>query len=412
MLVQTVISLVSFAATVHAWGDTLAHPVTGTLAQKYLSANGQKLVASLVDSTFSQSLAGQTANWADTWRTAHRETAPWHFVDMMKAPPASCGYVSTDCVGRNCIIAAITDQTNVLLNNQCAPSTASTQAIQFLAHFLGDISQPLHNCNRDVGGNSDKIVFNGAQTNFHSIHDSEIPQAYAVEKGFSTTDAVSVANYLDGIYGKNKNAYTTSTFIDLKTAMANDANSLDCNKNAFWSLYDKDPSADFGGAYYTATKDLLMEQVAKAGYRMAAWMNAIADQCYGVGPVPTTKAQVKTTATTVVKTKTMAIVTTTTTTTTTATSVPTSTLVNVPFGTCLHSPCTAGVGSTSKLTPHDSRYPTCDPLDCLSKIAAVVPHCTTVGWSNKVSVTGGPYGCVDAVYFVCGNTSCGIPTSA
>ncbi|KAJ3283738.1 hypothetical protein HDU79_008819 [Rhizoclosmatium sp. JEL0117] len=318
---------------------------------------------------------------------------------MMKAPPASCGYVSTDCVGRTCIIAAITDQTNILLATKCAPSTASTQAIQFLAHFLGDISQPLHNCNRDVGGNSDKIVFNGAQTNFHSIHDSEIPQAYAVEKGFSSSDAVSVAT-------------TWMAFTERTRAMANDANSLDCNKNAFWTLYDKDPSADFGGAYYTATKDLLMEQVAKAGYRMAAWMNAIADQCYGAGPVPTTAQGVKTTATTVVKTKTTAIVTTTTTTTTTTTSAPTSTLVNVPFGTCLHSPCTAGVGSTYKLTPNDSRYPTCDPLDCLSKIAAVVPHCTTVGWSNKVSVTGGPYGCVDAVYFVCGNTACGIPTSA
>ena len=107
----------------------------------------------------------------------------------------------------------------------CLPLVFNILIMHFsLAHFLGDISQPLHNCNRDVGGNSDKIVFNGAQTNFHSIHDSEIPQAYAVEKGFSSSDAVSVANYLDGIYGKNKGAYTTSTFIDLKTVDA--ANNL------------------------------------------------------------------------------------------------------------------------------------------------------------------------------------------
>ncbi|KAJ3139449.1 hypothetical protein HK100_011461 [Physocladia obscura] len=246
MFLKIVISLNSFAAVAHAWGDTLAHPVTGTIAQANLNTNGLALVANLVDSTFSQSLSGQTANWADVWRSTHSATAGWHFVDMMKAPPSACGYVSTDCVGRNCIIAAITDQTNLLL-----------------AHFLGDITQPLHNCNRDVGGNSDTVTFAGTSTNFHHIHDTEIPGQYATNLGYSATDYASVASHLESEYGANQATYTTSEYIDIQSldsngmflaaiAMANDANSLDCNQNAFWTLYDANPSQDFSTTYYTA----------------------------------------------------------------------------------------------------------------------------------------------------------------
>ncbi|KAJ3192184.1 hypothetical protein HDU82_003297, partial [Entophlyctis luteolus] len=292
------VSALVFASGSYAWGDGLAHPVTGTIAQANLNDNALAMVKNLLDSSFDGTLSGQNtqaANWADVWRETHRETASWHFVDMAKNPPDGCGYLfSTDCSERTCIIAAITNQTNVLLENG-------------LAHFLGDITQPLHNCKRDVGGNSDTVTYDGSSTNFHHIHDTEIPAQYATEQGYSSTDYESVATYLMTKYGGNQPSYTSSEYIDLVStddngmllgaiAMANDANSLDCNKNAFWTLYDADPSQDFSTTYYKATKDLLMEQVAKAGYRMAAWMNAIADSCAGVSAT-TTFSKTKTTTT-------------------------------------------------------------------------------------------------------------------
>jgi hypothetical protein len=51
-------------------------------------------------------------------------------------------------------------------------------------------------------------------------------------------------------------------------AMSEEAGALDCSKTAFWTLYDKNPSQDFSGAYYTATAVLLEEQIARAGYRV------------------------------------------------------------------------------------------------------------------------------------------------
>ncbi|KAJ3223285.1 hypothetical protein HDU81_009290, partial [Chytriomyces hyalinus] len=304
MQIAVIAAFVASIASVDAWGS-LGHSTTGTIAQKYLNSNAIKMVSNLVDSKYAGSLAGDTANWADTTgRTLITESAAWHYVDMMAAVPKSCGYVQSDCVGRTCIIAAITDQTKILLDAKCAKSTATTQAVQFLAHFLGDITQPLHNCNRDRGGNDDKITYNGQQSNFHKLHDTNIPVSYATDNGLSGTDAAGLAKLLDSKYAAKKGEYTSATFIDLTSvdsannllgaiAMANDANALDCSQNAFWGLFDQNPNQDFAGAYYDATKDFLVEQIAKGGYRSAAWMNAIADTCAGTPPTPS-----KTTATT------------------------------------------------------------------------------------------------------------------
>ncbi|KAJ3171743.1 hypothetical protein HK101_011247 [Irineochytrium annulatum] len=375
MLFNTVLFLAAVALRVNAWGDTLGHPATGELAQTLLSANAKKIILPLLDSTFSSSLGGQTCNWADTWRTAHKETAPFHFVDMMAAPPTSCGFNPSDCVGGNCIIGAITNQTAILLSNKCAASTATTQAVQFLAHFLGDITQPLHNCNRDLGGNNDKVTYNGASTNFHAIHDTQILATRSSEVGATT--AASYAAFLAKTYASKSSAYTTSSYIDIHTLtpegflsaavnMANDGNALDCSKSAFWTLYDQDPSQDFSGNYYTQTKLLLEEQVAKGGWRMAAWFNAIADACSGTASTSSTSSSTSTST----STKTTSTKTTSTKTSTTTTSMA-----------CAHSICATGAPLKAG----------CDA--CAKKIIAADPYCGKTKWS---------YICVDEVSSVCG----------
>ncbi|KAJ3173406.1 hypothetical protein HK101_011036 [Irineochytrium annulatum] len=352
--------VVALASRAAAWGDSLGHPTTGELAQTLLNDNARKIILPLLDPTFSSSLGGQSD------------------VDMMAAPPSSCGFVPSDCAAGNCIIGAITTQTAVLLNAKCAASTEATEAVQFLAHFLGDISQPLHNCNRDLGGNNDKVTYNGKSTNFHAIHDTQILDTRSAE--VSATSASAYASFLASTYGANSASYTTPSFIDIHTLtadgflnavinMANDGNALDCESSAFWALFDKNPSQDFSGAYYAATKVLLEEQVAKAGYRMAAWFNAIADECAGAVSTPTSPPSSSTTSTTSTSTKT----------TTTKTVPPT------PPPTCAHSICTAGAALTS----------TCDP--CARQIIAADPYCGSTSWDSV---------CVSEVASVCKSSQC------
>ena len=48
------------------------------------------------------------------------------------------------------------------------------QALQFLIHFIGDITQPLHNEAKAVGGNDIDVLWNGATTNLHHVWDTEM----------------------------------------------------------------------------------------------------------------------------------------------------------------------------------------------------------------------------------------------
>lgn len=60
-----------------------------------------------------------------------------------------------------------------------------------LVHFIGDIGQPLHCENLEVGGNNIDVEFDGEDTNLHSVWDTEIPET--VSKGSSMTSAKSWA---------------------------------------------------------------------------------------------------------------------------------------------------------------------------------------------------------------------------
>ena len=65
---------------------------------------------------------------------------------------------------------------------------------KMVIHFLGDIGQPLHNENLDVGGNDIHVEYSGDETNLHHIWDSEIPES--VSGGSSLSSARSWATSL------------------------------------------------------------------------------------------------------------------------------------------------------------------------------------------------------------------------
>lgn len=50
----------------------------------------------------------------------------------------------------------------------------SLVSLRFLVHFLGDVHQPLHLTNRDRGGNSDPVKFEGRRMNLHGLWDGQL----------------------------------------------------------------------------------------------------------------------------------------------------------------------------------------------------------------------------------------------
>src|ERR1700761_9344522 len=67
-----------------AWGDW-GHEITGLIAYDRLTPTAKAKVDALLaddkDALTAPDFASR-ATWADKYRTGHRETAAWHFVDM------------------------------------------------------------------------------------------------------------------------------------------------------------------------------------------------------------------------------------------------------------------------------------------------------------------------------------------
>jgi hypothetical protein len=169
-----------------AWGDR-GHEITALIAYRHLTPKARDalnaLLASDDDPTTASDFASR-ATWADKYRSTHRETAAWHFVDIeidgVATNPAAPGVagvagaaldrpdLAAACFGFPPLAAAqpastgpaqdcIVDKINeffVELKDPATPSAERLLALKFLIHFIGDLHQPLHTADHeDRGGN-------------------------------------------------------------------------------------------------------------------------------------------------------------------------------------------------------------------------------------------------------------------
>ena len=69
------------------------------------------------------------------------------------------------------MVSALKEQTAVL--SQCLAnndvSTPCVEALKFVVHFMGDITQPLHCSSWERGGNEIEVKFGNRRRNFHSV---------------------------------------------------------------------------------------------------------------------------------------------------------------------------------------------------------------------------------------------------
>ncbi|KAL2917858.1 hypothetical protein HK105_202731 [Polyrhizophydium stewartii] len=255
---------------------------------QFLNTKGANLVANLLKGTTLDAVT----TWADQVKTKGKYafTRTWHYVDANDNPPDSCSFdESRDCSDGKCLIGAIALYTD---NAGCTKSTAKADridALKFISHFLGDITQPLHVCARDKGGNSDKITFDGKKKNLHSIWDTEIPEK-RISDDFNG-DQSSYASFLvqqiqSGSYKKQAAKWISRYGVADKSSLGNslaaidwatDSDALDCS--IVWPAYDADSSQDFAGDYYTNAVPTVDLQIAKGGYRLADWINKIGATC-------------------------------------------------------------------------------------------------------------------------------------
>jgi hypothetical protein len=261
------------------------------IAEHRLNAHAKKEVAQLLAVPLTPADAWQSSRdfvsasvWADNVKrlSQYAYSSDMHFIDIPFSPDHTA--LPTDLPHAVNVVQALGEYSNMLKTS--ADPVKRAQALRFVMHFVGDIHQPLHCASRvtknkpkgDYGGNDFPILERGASgqtyaSKLHSYWDggigafpkmganyappplTEIPPAAAL---------ATAANPASGSGWKSGGAFGFSTWSKESNALA--------RSTAYQGIAEnREPSQ----AYIVKSRKAAYHQVAWAGYRLAALLNAI-----------------------------------------------------------------------------------------------------------------------------------------
>jgi len=144
----------------HAWSAE-GHRIVCEIAWQRMTPQARGMVEDLLREESDPVFARHCA-WADQVRgTTHRHTAAYHYINI---PAGAAGMdLRRDCddADRRCVTWAI-DHYARILAERGRPHAERNEALKFVAHFVGDLHQPLHAGRpEDLGGNRIPVSFYG-----------------------------------------------------------------------------------------------------------------------------------------------------------------------------------------------------------------------------------------------------------
>ncbi|KAI9853200.1 MAG: hypothetical protein M1838_000056 [Thelocarpon superellum] len=271
-----------------AWGG-MGHETVAFIASSLVTTETAKYCQDLLSDTSSSYLAS-VAPWADTFRytKAGRFSAPYHFIDAKDDPPHSCGVdFERDCGKGGCVVQAIQNYTTRIQDTSLSQEDRF-EALKFVIHFVGDVHQPLHDENLDLGGNDVEVTFGGTKTNLHHIWDTNMLEKYTGGSDIQTAQdwaSKLTQSIQSGDYSSQAASWLSGIDVTdpITTSMgwASDSNAYVCS-TVLPDGVDVLDGAELDGDYYTSAIPVFELQIAKAGYRLAAWLNLIATGSVGL----------------------------------------------------------------------------------------------------------------------------------
>lgn len=210
----------------------------------------------------------------------------FHYIDAEDDPPNSCNVdYERDCSAeKGCIVSAIANYTQRVQQPSILPAKEVNYALRWIVHFLGDISQPLHNEAIAIGGNTINVTFDGKPWNLHALWDTAIPNKIRDIDNVSLADAKSWAADLTKDIKTGKYKACAQTWVqgddvaDAKRsalAWARDTNLYVCS-SVFPESVQAVSKVDLGGDYFEQAAETVQIQIAKSGYRLAHWLDQLA----------------------------------------------------------------------------------------------------------------------------------------
>uniref|UniRef100_A0A0E0MQW4 Aspergillus nuclease S1 n=1 Tax=Oryza rufipogon TaxID=4529 RepID=A0A0E0MQW4_ORYRU len=263
-----------FPAPSHAWG------IHGHLIGR-LSDAAAAAVRGLLPSYAGGNLSS-LCSWADGVKLRYPWSAPLHYIDT---PDHLCSYTyDRDCKDEDsfrgrCVAGAINNYTSQLLTyDATSPSTQYnlTQALLFLAHFVGDIHQPLHvGFTSDKGGNTIDVHWYTRKTVLHHVWDDNI-----IETAENDYYGEGVAEFVDALMqnitgewsqrvpGWEECSKNQTTCPD---TYASESIAAACD----WAYKDVTEDSLLEDAYFGSRLPVVNLRLAQGGVRLAATLNRI-----------------------------------------------------------------------------------------------------------------------------------------
>jgi hypothetical protein len=241
---------------------------------------------------------GRMAAWPDHMPDGRGRTAPWHYINigLFEGPRTTVDRCAAGCITQviSTLAAHIRAGESMTLREDSGTRTFPVdQQLRFLAHFIGDVHQPLHaSTNADAGGNCVAVTGFDGLFNLHAVWDISLVRLVR-KRTLDGTATALLAEFQDDrlsagvtdpqqiaaesfalasreIYPKTRPAPVPviEHFVGLTPA--------ECRTKAPPEIRSMvvDGPASFDNA---ATRRLVREQLFKAGVRLAAVLNGLFD---------------------------------------------------------------------------------------------------------------------------------------
>lgn len=250
------------------------------IAEKYLTENATRAVLDLLPPVAEGELAA-VCSWADEVRFRYRWASPLHYINT----PGVCNFKqSRDCHNAKghkdmCVVGAINNYTSQLQGYGDSSSGYNlTESLMFLAHFMGDVHQPLHvGFADDEGGNTIVVHWYRRKTNLHHVWD--VSMIETAMKDFYDNDLSTMIESIE----KNITGEWADDIIDWVTCnrktvtcaaeYASESITLSCN----YAYKDVEQDSTLGDEYFLSRLPIVEKRIAQAGMRLAALLNKIFD---------------------------------------------------------------------------------------------------------------------------------------
>lgn len=278
------VSVFVFALTVShqvgAWGND-GHRITGYIADQLLSPKARIKL--------NQIMQGELLSTAATYPDAHKQeldvgfryrgSRAWHFDDR---PPCGSGSPLAQkaqwCPDRNCASDRIPELLKDIADVHSSPMEKK-MGVRFVAHFVGDIHQPMHTAEYmdDRGGNMVHVFWQQGTTkrsgNLHSFWDTDMVRM--VLRGQSET---GFAASLIKKYEKDIPGWQSGTLENWIMEAHQIAREQAYGALGGFSCGNPFHRAEIGDDYISKGKDIVERQLVKAGVRIAHYLNRILDE--------------------------------------------------------------------------------------------------------------------------------------